>query len=232
MNMTDFSGGSRWGNYSEWALSSSVGIGRQMWCGHENVGATCAGGNRALRRNGSCTAQSLFGDDDWYACRNGAPDGSGCEHVVAEASGPTEGDVWCLTAPFVNDGAHVCKHDPKRYCHVLTLRAGRGTGVALRVDEHAPDISTHKSTQPRHTARTRVHASKCARLPHCCTPLRLWTLHAPRVLRDVLTTLAPLHARVRASSGRADAPSSGGLLRWRCAVGRPRARRAHRHVQL
>ena len=63
-------------------MDSSVGIGSQLYCGYSQTGTSCQNGNRELDR-GSCTAQTLFGDDHYYTCRNGAPDGSNCPYGEA-----------------------------------------------------------------------------------------------------------------------------------------------------
>ena len=115
-------------------------MGRQVHCGYDNTGFICPGGTKA-HDSASCSATTLFGSDpnDWYGCRRDAGEGSSCHFVVVEGAGPNEGDVWCRVSPIVNNGAHHCKDDPTQFCHVITVRAGRGTGTYLRVDENEPD---------------------------------------------------------------------------------------------
>eukprot|EP00966_Prymnesium_polylepis_P109220 2528041-Prymnesium_polylepis.1 len=109
-----------------------------MNCGYSQTGNTCSGGTKELDR-GSCSAQTLFGDDHYYKCRAGASDGHNCPFVVVEGQGPRSGDIWCRVSRISNDAAHHCKDDPTAFCHVITVRAGPMLGTYLRVDEHVAD---------------------------------------------------------------------------------------------
>ena len=119
-------------------MDTSIGIGAQLYCGYTQTGSSCTGGNKELDR-GSCTAQTLFGDDDYYQCRTGAAEGSNCPFVVVEGQGPRSGDMWCRVSRISNDAAHHCKDDPREFCHVVTVRAGPRLGTYLQVDELAAD---------------------------------------------------------------------------------------------
>jgi hypothetical protein len=77
-------------------VDSSVGIGGQLNCGYTQTGSSCSGGTNELDR-GSCTAQTLFGNDHYYQCRSGAADGSNCPFVVAEGQGPRCEDRFDLS---------------------------------------------------------------------------------------------------------------------------------------
>ena len=130
-----------WGNSTSWGIATSIGLGAQMHCGEHDYGYVCAGGAKEHDR-GSCSASTLFGTEpnEWYGCRkSGATRGSACHWIVAEGSGPEEGNVWCRVSRIDNDAAHHCKDDPGQFCHVITVRAGRGTGTTLQVDENPAD---------------------------------------------------------------------------------------------
>ena len=113
--------------------TSSVGLGAQSWCGSSQTGTSCPNGDNELDR-GSCTQETLFGEDR-YLCHTN----KGCPFVVAEHRGPRTGEVWCRVTRLSNDIAHHCRDDPSQFCHVITVRAGPANGTYLRVDEMPAD---------------------------------------------------------------------------------------------
>ena len=110
-------------------MDSSVGIGTQLNCGYGQTGTSCPGGNKELDR-GSCSGQTLFGADDNYNCRVGAPMGSNCPFVVAAGEGPRSGDVWCRVTRIHNDAAHLCADDPTEVCTPSTAELDERTSNA------------------------------------------------------------------------------------------------------
>ena len=112
---------------------SSIGLGTQRSCGVDATGYSCPDGNKELDR-GSCSQETLFGEDR-YLCS----ESRGCPFVVAEHRGPRRGDVWCRVTRLSNDAAHLCKDDPTKFCHVITVKVGPVNGTYLRVDENEID---------------------------------------------------------------------------------------------
>ena len=122
------------------SIESSIGVGRQLYCGRELDNNHCVVNGSttydAESDRGSCSAHTLFGEDA-YACHGGAA----CPFIVAEGHGPRVGEVWCRVVRISNDQAHHCKDDPSKFCHVVTLRVGEGNGTYLRVDDQPVDAS-------------------------------------------------------------------------------------------
>ena len=62
---------------------------------------------------------------------------------MAEGHGPYRSDTWCRVAR-INPTAHICRDNPSKYCHVITLRAGPRDGTYLKVDTSSPDRNNQR----------------------------------------------------------------------------------------
>ena len=129
-------------------MHSSIGVGRQMWCGYYEDGDRCNSGGAHELDRGSCTQQELFGADYFRTCGT-SNYYNNCPYIVAEGSGPNYGDTWCAVASYTNDAMHLCKHDPSKNCHVITFRVGLSNGTYLRVDENSPSRNVNSLPDSR-----------------------------------------------------------------------------------